>query len=87
MQLAGQSSHRSFVLACAQGRAGPLLLLCMYIFQEYARTRTTDGDNKQNTHEKAFSKFFVLVITRYCSHFCLPRVRPRPHENDCKRKR
>ena len=42
---------------------------CMYVFtKKYARTATTEADNKRNIHENIFLKFFVLVITHYCSH-------------------
>ena len=33
--------------------------------------------------------FFGKAAKRHCQDFCrgLPRLRPRPHEDDCKRKR
>ncbi len=44
----------------------------MYLFKEYARTATTEADNKRNIHENVFLKFFVQVIRRYCSQLSVP---------------
>ena len=53
-------------------RLKTLLSLCMYLFKEYARTATTEDDNKRNVYECIFLKFFVLVITRYCFQLGIP---------------
>ncbi len=36
------------------GHAGPLRSLCMYLLKEYARTATTEADNKRNIHDIFF---------------------------------
>ena len=47
----------------------------MYLFKEYARTATIEAESYRNINESIFfSKPFLLVITRYGSHLCVPRV-------------
>ena len=49
---------------CFKVELDPFSHNCMYLFKEYARAVTFMGN--------IYGKFFVMVITPYCSHLCTP---------------